>query len=92
MKILLQKIWTLGLNWDEALPSEIKNEWILWRSELNELERMSLPRKYFKGCEKSEVSLHVFTDASPKAYGAVACFRYLHDKKDNCTSFIAAKG
>ncbi|GBM17523.1 hypothetical protein AVEN_198026-1 [Araneus ventricosus] len=92
MKILLQKIWTLGLDWDEALPPEIKNEWILWRSELNELERMSLPRKYFKGCEKSEVSLHVFADASPEAYGAVAYFRYLHDKKDNYTSFIAAKG
>ncbi|GBM00481.1 hypothetical protein AVEN_111715-1 [Araneus ventricosus] len=52
---------------------------------------MSLPRKYFKGCEKSEVSFHVFADASPKAYGVVAYFRYLYDKKDYCTSFIAAE-
>lgn len=92
MKILLQNLWTLGLDWDETIPSEINKEWRRWLTEMSVLEKFSLPRKYFKGYKNSDVSLHVFADASPKAYGAVAYFRYSDDTNNICTSFIIAKG
>lgn len=34
MKILLQKVWELGVDWDDAVPKTIQDAWAQWRSEL----------------------------------------------------------
>ena len=34
IKILLQCIWELKINWDDPLPLEIKSTWLQWRTEL----------------------------------------------------------
>ena len=33
MKILLQRVWELHLDWDEMVPIEIQSIWMQWRSE-----------------------------------------------------------
>ena len=45
-----------------------------------------IPRQYFPSLQFSVQELHVFADASIKAYSAVAYFR-----QDNCTSLIMSK-
>ncbi|GFY56658.1 integrase catalytic domain-containing protein [Trichonephila inaurata madagascariensis] len=47
MKILLQKIYTAGLDWDETLLEEMRKEWGRWRSELKLLQNFYISRKYF---------------------------------------------
>ena len=34
MKILLQRVWELRIDWDEFVPIEIQSIWIQWKSEL----------------------------------------------------------
>ncbi|GFW36001.1 uncharacterized protein TNCV_4928651 [Trichonephila clavipes] len=87
------KILEYGLGWDEQLPSELKNKWETWCSEVCLLNDLTLERKYFpyplhKG---KDLQLHIFCDASPRAFGAVAYFRYATANDDIYTSFIAAK-
>ena len=34
-KITLQRIWELGIGWDDTVPDDILNTWTTWRSELH---------------------------------------------------------
>ena len=43
-KILMQEIWTAGIEWDEELPDELCAKWKKWISELPDLSRVSIPR------------------------------------------------
>lgn len=77
MKSLLQEIWRRGLEWDSNLPIDLKDEWESWCSEIVHLRNFEVPRKYFpQGITFSDaIQIHIFSDASPKAYGAVAYLR-----------------
>ncbi|GFV88575.1 uncharacterized protein TNCV_1243851 [Trichonephila clavipes] len=93
IKCLMQEIWEYGLGWDEQLPTELKNKWETWCSQVCLLKDLTLERKYFpypldKG---KDLQLHVFCGASPRAFGAVAYFRYVTANDDIYTSFITAK-
>ncbi|XP_035214613.1 uncharacterized protein LOC118188308 [Stegodyphus dumicola] len=61
-----------------------------WWNEVTELDRLVIPRPYFDELEIQQLEVHIFSDASPKAYGSVAYFKIkYHDK---CTtSFIISK-
>ena len=47
IKILLQCIWELKIDWDDPLPPEIKGTWLQWRTELTLLSDRHIPRCYF---------------------------------------------
>ena len=32
-KILLQRVWEAGIDWDQDLPERIVEEWLIWRTE-----------------------------------------------------------
>ncbi|XP_064629239.1 uncharacterized protein LOC135488534 [Lineus longissimus] len=88
-KIFIQELWTHKLDWDEPLPDELNHTWRRLSQELSTVtQSCAIDRKYFD-CQNTSndlYKLHVFADASPKAYGAVA---YL--KCGGCTSLVMAK-
>ena len=43
-KILFQELWLKGLHWDDALNSDIKVKWLIWKSELLQLKNVTIPR------------------------------------------------
>lgn len=45
-KILIQKLWKLPIDWDEAVPEEISKMWYQWQSELTKLKEFKVPRCY----------------------------------------------
>ncbi|GBN45008.1 hypothetical protein AVEN_12180-1 [Araneus ventricosus] len=90
VKILMQELWEKGLKWDEQLPSGLEGKWRTWCSELAHIDNLQIERKLFSNAGVSEISLHVFCDASPKAYGAVAYFRYITEGRVK-VSFIISK-
>ena len=74
-KILLQDMWTKGLNGGEPIDRELSIRARDWFSELENLQEINVPRclQEFK-LEKS-ISVQTFVDASNEAYGAVSYLR-----------------
>lgn len=90
VKILLQDIWREKLGWDEPTPESIMTTWRRWANELEDLNSSRLPRWMAKNYEEIPPSagLHIFVDASEKAYAAVAFLR-LEGPTQVTVSFLA---
>ena len=74
--------------WDDSLPDALNNKWEAWKKELSGLENIRIPRCYLQH-HNSPFDLHVFSDASELAYGAVVYLRT--HSPDPETAFILGK-
>ena len=92
MKILLQRLWEIKLDWDDPIPDDIYQVWSQWRSELPLLTTMHVPRCYFSS-KNAVVStqLHGFSDASEDAYGGVVFLRVEDSRKKVHTTLVISK-
>ncbi|XP_075724859.1 uncharacterized protein LOC142767300 [Rhipicephalus microplus] len=77
-KLILQDLWKRKHSWDDALPYEVQAAWNAWCAELPDIQAQ-IPRYMFMHGSSAELSLelHLFTDASSKAYGACIYVRPL---------------
>lgn len=76
MKILLQRLWELKLQWDDTVPQMIVDVWNRWRRELPSLAALPIPRCYQpKNFPVTSIQLHGFSDASEEAYTGVVYLR-----------------
>ncbi|TKS65302.1 hypothetical protein D9C73_028084 [Collichthys lucidus] len=93
-KVLIRQLWSKQRGWDDSdLPSAIREAWETWESELKHLDSVSIPRCYSplpaEGTD-ARYDLHIFCDASERAYGAVAYLTV--DTGDTIhTSFVMAR-
>ena len=74
-KILIQELWQEGIDWDEPLPPSLDQKWRVLAKEIGDATKLEFPRRFFTSdvCVDGNVTeLHVFADASQKAYGAAA--------------------
>ena len=92
-KILLQKMWISGADWDEPLSEQLTAEVVEWFSELPDVSKIQVSRcLQLKESEKlASMSLHVFADASADAYGAVAYTRCAYEGGRVSCHFVCAK-
>ena len=91
-KILLQEMWTAGLDWDEEMDEPLTSSARDWFNELKDLTAVRIPRCLLvKGKQIDTVSLHTFVDASEVAYGAVVYARYYYEDGSISTNIVAAK-
>lgn len=78
-KIIVQHLWNKEREWDDpSLPDDALKAWLIWENELQHLPEIVLPRCYSSpplDHPSSVRSLHIFCDASEKAYGSVAYLR-----------------
>nr|XP_033199424.1 uncharacterized protein LOC117161785 [Bombus vancouverensis nearcticus] len=89
-KMLLQRIWSSKIDWDESLPIELHTEWERYYAQLPLLNNVRFPRKAI--IEPAiEIELHGFCDASEKAYGACVYLRTLNTNGRVWTQLLTAK-
>lgn len=75
-KILMQRVWVSGIGWDCELNEEEYLIWKGWVQDLSDIKLCRIPRWYIKSQNKvTETQLHIFCDASLKAFSAVAYWR-----------------
>ena len=92
VKMLLQRLWELKVDWDEAVPATIRDIWAQWRSELPLIASKHIPRCYFsKDSTITHTELHGFSDASELAYGAVVYLRMVDSTGNVQISLVASK-
>lgn len=74
-KILLQRLWLIGVDWDEAVPLSVSAQWTSYRNDLPNIERIKVPRWLGTNAAGTRSQLHAFCDASEAAYAAVIYIR-----------------
>ncbi|XP_018406252.1 PREDICTED: uncharacterized protein LOC108782470 [Cyphomyrmex costatus] len=88
-KLLLRKLWEQNFDWDTEVELQIKEAFLLWLRELENLSQVKIPRWIFDTNE-SILSLHLFVNASQKAYAAVIFVR-IETKNKVKVHFVQAK-
>ncbi|XP_050599064.1 uncharacterized protein LOC126926771 [Bombus affinis] len=89
-KMLLQRLWTLKLDWDESLPADVHTEWSKYYSQLPLLNNVKFPRKTIIKTA-AEIELHGFCDASERAYGACVYLRTIAPDGHVWTRLLTAR-
>ncbi|XP_075167990.1 uncharacterized protein LOC142241581 [Haematobia irritans] len=89
-KLILREVWRRDCKWDEQIPQDVANSWELWRKQLVAVADFIIPRCYFPLGMPSEITLHIFVDASEYAFAAVAYWRYKLNGETHL-SFITSK-
>jgi len=85
-RIFIQNLWQQQLQWDEQLPQDDQIQWLTVAQEIRLPTSTSIDRQYFTENTQLPRQFHVFTDASMKAYGAVAFLC-----NESSTSFVMSK-
>ncbi|XP_050705313.1 uncharacterized protein LOC126990672 [Eriocheir sinensis] len=78
-KLLVKEAWQMKRGWDEPLPPSFTEEWLKLKADFLKADAILFPRNI--GQDNKSCTLHVFCDASAKAYGAVAYL--VSDDKSN---------
>ena len=82
-KSILQELCRREVGWDDPIPDEVKVKWEKWRSDLLEVQRISIPRCYKPDNFGRVVNaqLHHFSDASVKGYGQCSYSRLVDENQ-----------
>ena len=93
LKILLQRIWHLKIEWNQVIPNDLSDCWRTWRDELYLVTQTPIPRCYYiKGKKLMNVQLHGFCDASQDAFAGVVHLRATYNSDvSTSTALVIAK-
>ena len=93
LKVLLQKLCRKNLGWDDFIHAAEERRWLSWLKQLTKLSLFTLPRclKPQKFGKIVHAQLHMFADASEKAYESVAYLRLMNDRGEIHCSIIFGK-
>ncbi|XP_063994272.1 uncharacterized protein LOC135171574 [Diachasmimorpha longicaudata] len=90
-KMIIQDLWRLKINWDESLPQEYVRKWRNFRENINELEKISVPRWLRISSNTSGIEIHGFADASTVAMSAVVYIRCKEINQPASVTMVCAK-
>ena len=92
-KSILQELCRQDLNWDDPIPDETKAKWQRWRTELMQLESISIPQCFkpdnFDRVIRTE--LHHFSDASMEGYRQCSYLRLVNEDGRIHCAFVMGK-
>lgn len=90
-KIFLQEMWKQKLGWDTEISGDLVIQWRKFLKDLKEIEEVKVPRYFSVNLPKAHlIELHVFGDASEKAFAEVAYLRIVFDEGSD-VSLVCAR-
>ena len=91
-RILMQLLWSKEVKWDDKIPDEEFEIWKIWLHEIDFVKDCKISRYYMSTeSEIKSIELHIFCDASKKAYAAVGYWRFILSNNSYRVSIIMAK-
>ncbi|XP_055859109.1 uncharacterized protein LOC129921330 [Episyrphus balteatus] len=90
-KIIMQRLWNRGCNWDDPIPTALMKEWEAFYRDFPLIERLRIPRWTHISPTNMAIELHGFCDASMKAYGAAVYVRVLDSNGNIHVNLILSK-
>ena len=88
-KIIIQDLWRKNVGWDEEVDKSIQNAWKIWMQELSKIAQAFRVPRSFDIQPTDEIQLHLFSDASEQAFGAVAYLSIQTPSNTRCHLVIA---
>ncbi|GFX09215.1 integrase catalytic domain-containing protein [Trichonephila clavipes] len=89
-KLILQESWNLKLRWDDTLPDDQLRKFKSWYQQLHLISDTRIPRWFNISPNIESVSLHLFSDASQKAF-AWCIFLRVKDSNQIKVSLVHAR-
>ena len=82
VKVLLQELWRMGIQWDERVPEPLLTQWHRWMKSLPLVAKFKIPRCFRNPSHAiiTNVQLHYFSDASNHGYAAVSFLKLVDDR------------
>lgn len=87
-RLLFQTMWKQELPWDNPMDPAMHLVWRKWVNDLPTLEQAHVPR-CVTGSDGTVLDLHLFADASPRAYGVAVYVRISTDQGPSSRLLIA---
>ncbi len=79
LNLFIQECWKNKYHWDAPLPAHLVARWLKLLQEAQDIRDFAIPRRLWSFTGIGKMSLHIFCDASEKAY---ACWAYLLHQSD----------
>lgn len=92
-KSILQELCRNNIEWDDPLPVDLQEKWLVWKQKLTTLENHCVSRCYRPSDfgKPSRIELHHFSDASLKGYGQCSYLRLINESNQIHCSFVTGK-
>lgn len=90
-KAFMQQLWLGRFTWDEPLANELIQEWKTVRASLLRCAEIRVPRWVGYKTKHKNLSLHVFCDASERAYAAALYLRTVDENDMVKIQLLTAK-
>ena len=91
LKSMMQRAWQTNVDWDQKLPTEINVSYRTWRKNLYSLKEVKLQRFVLSEEQQEPFELHVFCDASEKAYAACVYVVSTNNRDKRSSNLLVAK-
>ncbi|XP_074033086.1 uncharacterized protein [Leptinotarsa decemlineata] len=89
-KLIIQRLWSMGLGWDDRPPIDVSNKWEMFKSELPKLREIKIPRQIITFGGKA-YELVGFCDSSLKGYCGVVYVRTTFTNSEAKTYLVCSK-
>ncbi|XP_055615223.1 uncharacterized protein LOC129761523 [Toxorhynchites rutilus septentrionalis] len=90
-KIFVQSLWRTSTSWDNPLDEYQQQHWLEFRSSLQGLVSITIPRWATPSFNRVVLEMHGFCDASEKAYGACLYLRVVSNDGRIAVRLLTAK-